>query len=179
MNWTSRQNEKKFPYWKTILTRNVYFEAHLLIADNIDFIWIIQLICLLQKYEPTLSICRRFVNTMLYMYLVPFKVDHNSSLFWFTATSWSHRMAEERAPSESSKPNPLASPKSMIGRSPRVPFTRLQVEGLESKFRMSNYLSSREVTHLSTHLNVTETRVGNHRNIFTNLDCVIISNPLD
>ncbi|CDI97245.1 homeobox [Echinococcus multilocularis] len=48
---------------------------------------------------------------------------------------------------------------SRIGRSPRVPFTRSQVEGLEAKFRLTNYLSSREVTVLANQLQVTETRV--------------------
>ncbi|KAL7060062.1 hypothetical protein AAHC03_09661 [Spirometra sp. Aus1] len=48
---------------------------------------------------------------------------------------------------------------SKTGRSPRVPFTRAQVEGLEAKFKITNYLSSREVTNLAASLNVTETRV--------------------
>ncbi|VDL88845.1 unnamed protein product [Schistocephalus solidus] len=46
-----------------------------------------------------------------------------------------------------------------VGRSPRVPFTRAQIEGLEAKFKVTNYLSSREVTNLAASLNVTETRV--------------------
>uniref|UniRef100_A0A5K3FIU7 Homeobox domain-containing protein n=1 Tax=Mesocestoides corti TaxID=53468 RepID=A0A5K3FIU7_MESCO len=61
--------------------------------------------------------------------------------------------------SKTCRQSPPATRCPLIGRSPRVPFTRGQVEGLEAKFRATNYLSSREVTMLANQLNVTETRV--------------------
>ncbi|CAH8453800.1 unnamed protein product [Heterobilharzia americana] len=44
-------------------------------------------------------------------------------------------------------------------RSPRIPFTRDQIFGLERKFQKSKYLSGWEVKQLAINLNLTETRV--------------------
>ncbi|VDK21288.1 unnamed protein product [Taenia asiatica] len=69
---------------------------------------------------------------------------------------WDDRKAKSHLPFSQSPSNKKSS---LIGRSPRVPFTRNQVEGLEAKFRLTNYLSSREVTMLANQLQVTEARV--------------------
>ncbi|VDQ13047.1 unnamed protein product [Trichobilharzia regenti] len=45
-------------------------------------------------------------------------------------------------------------------RSPRIPFTRDQLYGLETKFQKSKYLSGWEVKQLAKNLNLTETRVS-------------------
>ncbi|KAL5970335.1 Homeobox protein MSX-2 [Taenia solium] len=71
---------------------------------------------------------------------------------------WDGRKAKSHLPFSQSPSNKKSS---LIGRSPRVPFTRNQVEGLEAKFRLTNYLSSREVTMLANQLQVTEARSTN------------------
>jgi hypothetical protein len=50
--------------------------------------------------------------------------------------------------------------KRKCSRGPRIPFTRVQVQRLEEKFRESNYLSSDEVMRLAMLLNLSEMRVS-------------------
>ncbi|VDM32292.1 unnamed protein product [Hydatigera taeniaeformis] len=79
-----------------------------------------------------------------------------SSLDSATNFQWDGQKVKPQSPFSQSSSGKKCS---LIGRSPRVPFTRSQVEGLEAKFRMTNYLSSREVTVLANQLQVTEARV--------------------
>ncbi|CAH8446461.1 unnamed protein product, partial [Schistosoma turkestanicum] len=52
-------------------------------------------------------------------------------------------------------------PQTYKSRSPRIPFSRDQIIGLEQKFQNSKYLSGWEVKQLAKSLNLTETRVSN------------------
>lgn len=47
-----------------------------------------------------------------------------------------------------------------LGRNPRIPFSTSQVDVLEDKFRSSPYLSAADVSHLSTLLRLSDTRVS-------------------
>lgn len=47
-----------------------------------------------------------------------------------------------------------------LNRGPRIPFTTSQLSLLESKFQMTNYLSSNEVTELANQLHLSESRVS-------------------
>ncbi|XP_018644915.1 transcription factor, putative [Schistosoma mansoni] len=55
--------------------------------------------------------------------------------------------------------NIVYSPKNYKNRSPRIPFSRDQIFGLERKFQNSKYLSGWEVKQLAKNLSLTETRV--------------------
>ncbi|KAG8323536.1 hypothetical protein J6590_001248 [Homalodisca vitripennis] len=46
-----------------------------------------------------------------------------------------------------------------LGRNPRIPFSAAQVEVLEDKYRASPYLSASDVSHLSTLLRLSDTRI--------------------
>lgn len=68
--------------------------------------------------------------------------------------------------------NSLAGKKRKFSRGPRIPFTGMQVQKLEEKFKQSNYLSSDEVMRLAMLLNLSETRVSKERAALVAADCV-------
>ncbi|CAI2737255.1 unnamed protein product [Dicrocoelium dendriticum] len=53
----------------------------------------------------------------------------------------------------------LDDPRCVRNRSPRVPFSRFQVQMLEAKFQQTHYLSGLEVQHLAWRLELSQTRV--------------------
>ncbi|VDP59195.1 unnamed protein product [Schistosoma mattheei] len=65
--------------------------------------------------------------------------------------------------------NIVYSSKIYKNRSPRIPFSRDQIFGLERKFQNSKYLSGWEVKQLAKNLSLTETRVSNFINLFDDM----------